>query len=270
MIALDKGGVEGEVGYFRRNHFVPLLQVTNLIDLNERLLSACYQDQQRIIGQRQQAVGTLMLIEQPHLRLLKEMFEISEINFPIVDSKGCIKVRNNWYSVGLPAGLKVQARVFPAYIEVRYEGKLIGRHQRCYEVGRQILELEHYLDVLEYKPGAFANCKPLEQWRADGRWTANFEQFWQNLQQRLGKQASTRAMIELLLIGREKGYEQLKAAIDKAITLGCYDESAVKHLMMADTLVHQVVPACDIGQLIEYERPLPQINNYDQLLEVVG
>jgi hypothetical protein len=239
------------------------------MDLNERLLSACYEDRQRIIGERPQSVGALMLVEQSYLRSLPaEMFEISELSFPIVDSKGCVKVRNNWYSVGLRAGLKVKVNIFPAYLEIWYEGKLIARHQRCYETGRQILELEHYLDVLEYKPGAFANSKPLEQWRVTGRWTSSFEQLWQNLQKRLGKQAGTRAMIELLLIGREKGYDRLKAAIDETIVLGCYDEAAVKHLLMADRLTHQIVSACDIGSLTQYERPLPQLDNYDQLLEV--
>jgi hypothetical protein len=34
---------------------------------------------------------------------------------------------------------------------------------------QHVLDLEHYLDVLIHKPGAFAGSKPLAQWRAAGR-----------------------------------------------------------------------------------------------------
>jgi transposase len=37
----EKGGVEGEVGYFRRNHWVPLPRARDLEELNAQLLGAC-------------------------------------------------------------------------------------------------------------------------------------------------------------------------------------------------------------------------------------
>jgi hypothetical protein len=86
----------------------------------------------------------------------------------------------------------------------------------------------------------------------------------------LGKQAGTQAMIELLMLGREHGYEKLKGAINQALASGCTDAAAIKHLIDADNLAHQSVLGFDIGNLTEYERPLPQLDNYDQLLEVMG
>ena len=41
----EKGGVEGEVGYFRRNHLVPIPRVTDLAELNEHLLRGCRQSE---------------------------------------------------------------------------------------------------------------------------------------------------------------------------------------------------------------------------------
>jgi hypothetical protein len=38
-------------------------------------------------------------------------------------------------------------------VEVRDEGQCIACHERCYERNQQVLDLEHYLDVLERKPG---------------------------------------------------------------------------------------------------------------------
>jgi transposase len=41
----EKGGVEGEAGYFRRNHWVPVPKVVDLAELNRRLLDECRRDE---------------------------------------------------------------------------------------------------------------------------------------------------------------------------------------------------------------------------------
>ncbi|MEW6736204.1 MAG: IS21 family transposase [Acidobacteriota bacterium] len=93
----EKGGVEAEVGYFRRNHFVPVPVAKDLASLNEQLLVACREDQNRMIAHREQSVGAGMLIEREHLlALANERFELAEISFPIVDNKARVKLRNNW------------------------------------------------------------------------------------------------------------------------------------------------------------------------------
>jgi hypothetical protein len=86
------------------------------------------------------------------------------------DSKGCVRVRTNFYSVPVKPHTVVQAKVLPAYVEVWHEGRCVARHERCYRIQQQILDLEHYLDVLERKPGALAGSKPLQQWPEQGRW----------------------------------------------------------------------------------------------------
>src|SRR5205085_3022940 len=70
--AHEKGGVEGEVGYFRRNHWVPVPQAQDLEELNTRLLAACQQDEQRQIGDRPVTVGVAMREERQALLSLAE------------------------------------------------------------------------------------------------------------------------------------------------------------------------------------------------------
>jgi len=53
----EKGGVEGEGGYFRRNHMVPVPQVLSWDGLNLFLLEGSRNDEQRLIGERAQTVG---------------------------------------------------------------------------------------------------------------------------------------------------------------------------------------------------------------------
>jgi hypothetical protein len=115
----EKGGVEGEVGYFRRNHLVPVPQAKSLEELNEQLRSCCQQDEQRRIAGKAMPVGEAMRIEREHLLpLAAEGFELAETSFPTVDGKGCVKVRTNFYSTPLRAGTRPQAKLLPAYFEI--------------------------------------------------------------------------------------------------------------------------------------------------------
>jgi transposase len=269
--AHEKGGVEGEVGYFRRNHWVPIPQANDLEELNGQLMAACQQDQQRRIGDRAQNVGAGMAIEREHLLpLAEEGFDLAEVGFGLVDGKGCVKVRTNSYSVPVPAGIRVQVKVLPAYVEVWHEGRRVARHERCYSRKQEILDLEHYLEVLERKPGAMAGSKPLEQWRRQGRWPANYDRLWQRLMERHGKQQGTREMIELLKLACQEGYERLEQVVNRALSLECWDASAIRYLLVNASFKPQRPDPLEVGVLARYERPMPEVVHYDQLLAWEG
>jgi transposase len=263
----EKGGIEGEAGYFRRNHWVPIPAAPDLDTLNAQLLTACSADQHRTLTGRAQPVGALMQLEQPHLLpLAAEGFALAEVSFPRVDGLGCVKVRTNAYSVPVRAGTQVEARVYPAQVEVWHGGRCLARHARCYSRQQQVLDLEHYLDVLEQKPGALAGATPLAQWRAQGRWPASYDVLWTQLQQRQGRQVGTRAMIGVLQLGRVHGEARLHACVAQALAWGCADPAAVRYLLTAGELEHQPPVAVDVGPLVAYDRPQPSLHAYDRLL----
>jgi len=270
----EKGGVEGDVGYSRRNYLVPIPQVRDLVDLNAHLLARSREDEGRKIGDRAQSVGAGLVIEKERLLPLpSEGFELAEVSFLVVDGKGCVKARTNWYSTPLRAGTKTRVNVLPAWLEVWHEGRCVARHERNYGRGCQVLNLEHYLEVLERKPGALAGSTPLQQWREQGRWPNSYDQLWENLIKRNGKLTGTREMVELLQLGRERGYERLEQAVGTALQMGSSDSAAVRYLMMTDRgelAAKGSAPirleASDLGALIQYERPLPSVQEYDRLL----
>ena len=180
----EKGGVEGELGWYRRNWLVPVPEAEDLESLNRQLLAACVAGRSRTISGRDMPVAEACRIEQPHLLpLAEESFGIHETLYPlIVDGKGRVKVKTNWYSAPLWPGLRVTALVWPSFISVEHDGKCVARHPRHYGHGHQILNLEHYLDVLEKKPGAMAGSTPLEQWRQAGRWPECLDRIWKKLE----------------------------------------------------------------------------------------
>jgi hypothetical protein len=265
--AHEKGGVEGEVGYFRRNHWVPVPQAQDLEELNTRLLAACQQDEQRQIGDRPVTVGVAMREErQALLSLAEQRFGIAEICFPRVDGLGCVRVRTNSYSVPVRPGQEVEARVYPNTIEIWYEGRCIAQHDRCYGRKQQILDLEHYLDVLEHKPGALIGSKPLAAWREKGLWTEAFDALLEQLIRRHGKQNGTQQMIEVIRLVRSYGQVRLREAVETSLALGCYDTAAIRYLLTAEELKHEKADFFCLGELSCFERPLPVMTDYDQLL----
>jgi hypothetical protein len=67
--------VEGEGGFFRRNHLVPVPVVRDYAHLNELLLEASQRDEHRMVGDRALCVSAAMAVERKHLLpLAKEGF----------------------------------------------------------------------------------------------------------------------------------------------------------------------------------------------------
>ncbi len=263
----EKGGVEGEVRRYRRNHWVPLPEAKTLDELNSKLLEGCREDEARTVAGRAQTVGEGMLIERERLLgLAAEGFEIEVSSFPKVDATGCVKVRTNFYSTPLRPGTRAQAKIYAESVEVWHEGRRIARHERSYSRQQKIFNLEHYLDVLAHKPGALAGSTPLEQWRQAGRWPASYDTLWAKLIQRHDKQAGTQQMIELLQEGKRHGWDKLSEAIEKALECGCCDQAAVRYLLTSQCLERLAQPPLVAPELERFERPLPTLTNYDQLL----
>ena len=116
------------------------------------------------------------------------------------------------------------AIVGPLTVEIMHDNKIVALHPRCYGRGHEILDLEHYLDVLERKPGAMKGSTPLLQWRQAGRWPACMDTIWRELEQRHGKGKGTREMISLVRAGTSygtrDGWNKLIAAVEEAFDWG--------------------------------------------------
>lgn len=264
----EKGGVEGELGWFRRNFLVPIPEAGDLDGLNSLLLDRCVESQKHTIGGRSLTIGEAMDRERPHLLpLAEESFELEETLFAVVDGKGCVRVKTNWYSTPLDAGRRAMVRIWPTQVEIFRDWGCVARHPRCYGRGHQILNLEHYLDVLEKKPGAMAGSTPLKQWRAAGRWPDSLDRMWQKLEERYGRSGGTREMITLVRAGLVEGWDRLVVAVEEALRLGVSDAAAVLHILrMPDAEQRRQHAIALAEELRQFERPLPVMDDYDRLL----
>jgi hypothetical protein len=75
-------------------------------------------------------------------------------------------------------------------------------------------------------------------------------------------------MVDLLLLTRVHGWPAVRQAAEEALSLGCTDESAVQCLLArpAGTPVSAQMSEAELGSLSLYDRPMPEMREYDALL----
>lgn len=273
--AHEKGGIEGEVGRFRRKWLTPVPVVENWEQANDYLLACSIRDMERNLEGEDLTVGEKMDIERDLLRPLpKERFETAELLEPRVDEKSRIQVKRNFYSVPESlAGRKVSVRLSSMTVEASYAGKTVATHERSYKKGQQILVLDHYLDVLIEKPGAFPGSLPLHQARLSGEFPKSYDRLWSQLVSKSGQGPGTRQMIEVMLLHRTHTKSVVREAVDQALLANAIDPSAVelfcRHIETGCS-TEEVPAAVDVGALAIYDRPLPETVSYDDLLDAVA
>ncbi len=268
--ASEKGGVEGAVGRFRRNHLVPVPFAESFDDLNEKLLECCGRDDQRRIAQRRQTVLEDWAKERACLRSLPtEPFPSAEVGSSEVDSKGRVCLRTNRYSLPIRlAGLRVEHRLGATKLELLHSGKVVARHERLQGRHGQRLKLDHYLDLLLRKPGALSRSLPLRQAREQGQWPEQYDELWEQLRSRYGETEGTKHLLEVLLMHRDVDAEVVHTAVGLALEYGCYDSGAIALLLRQLRIKEpEAAPLVDLGVLRRYERPADKdFGLYDQLI----
>lgn len=267
--AHEKGGIEGEVGRFRRRWLTPIPACEDFEALNDYLMDCCIADLGRTITGRGETVGDAASRERSLLqRLPKEPFDVAEIAECIVDAKCRVSVRTNRYSV--PArlvGRTVSVRISPLTVAISHGGVVVATHPRLHLKYGEHLELDHYLELLEARPGAFGGSLPLHQERERGSFTAAYDELLARLCRRQGPSEGTRAMIEVLLLHRRHPRTVVQHAVEAALKLGACDPRAVALLCRHSSDQRAIPEPIDVGSLARYDRAMPILADYDLLLE---
>jgi transposase len=265
--AHEKGGVEGEIGRFRRRHLVPVPAVASLAVLNQLIAAADMVDDGRVITGRPVTVAAAFAEEQLAMGPLPaEPFDPARLLQARVDSRARVCVRQNYYSVPARyAGRRLPVRLSAAAVEVLDGPRVVARHERTAGKYAEVLVLDHYLEVLQRKPGALPGATALARARAAGTFTAAHQGYWDAARRQHGDAAGTRALIEVLLAHRTLPAAAIEAAMTRATASGVLDAQAV--LIDARRLAgRQAAPVIPIGALARYDRPAPALDAYDQLL----
>jgi len=264
--AHEKGGVEGEIGRFRRRHFVPLPSVVSLVELQALVREGDERDDQRHVEGRRLSVGEHFVLEAPHLRALPlEPFASELVLRARVDTKSRVCVRQNFYSVPVTVmGRKVTVRLGANTVALYDDAHLLATHDRAPGKGREVLVLDHYLETLTHKPGALSGATALASARATGRFGNAHEEFWAGARRHLGDGAGTRALIDVLLLERTMSASLVAEGMRRARQFHSYD-AAIVAIEARRSLDEVLRPAVVPDSLAHFDRALPSIAHYDSL-----
>ncbi|CAN7330490.1 IS21 family transposase [Arthrobacter sp. LjRoot14] len=295
--AHEKGGVEGEVGWFRRNRLSPMPVAESLDELNDRIRAWEVQDDRRRINDRIRTIGEDFAAEQPFLAPLPaEEFDPGLVLNPRVDRSSMVTVRMVKYSV--PArfiGRRIRVSLRASEVVVFDGRSVVARHPRIVAKSGQSVQLDHYLEVLKTKPGALPGSTALARARESGAFTSAHEAFWAASRRVNGDADGTRELIDVLLLHRSMDAGDIYSGITAALGVGAVSADVVavearRHATIssgggagsdrhpgahAELDVQRVVsltqrrlmdPAAVIAGLPPDTRPVPSVSAYDELL----
>jgi transposase len=116
----EKGGVEGLVGYSRRNYMVPVPEADGLEELNRYLLEQCHSHGEHRIAGKEKTVNELYEEEKRYLLPLPEVpFSNIETYAGKVDKYSTVVVDKNRYSVpNRYVGLRVNVVAYVGRVEI--------------------------------------------------------------------------------------------------------------------------------------------------------
>jgi hypothetical protein len=269
--AHEKGGVEGDVGRFRRRHLVPVPEVESLSELNGLIAAGVIGDLKRTIRGRSETVEQALMAESASLRALPvEAFDAREQTTPRVDSKALVTVRQNRYSVPVAlVGRKVLAKIGAREVEIFHEHREIARHERLQGRFGVAARLDHYLELLARKPGALRGSLALRQERERGAWPSCFDELWAAIEARYGASEAARQMVDVLLLAREMAPARVELAVRGALAAGATDGRAVA-LLARRTERPAPQPIELEPRLARITSEQPSLERYDQLLDQGG
>jgi len=257
----EKGGVEGLVGYARRNYMVPVPVADSLEDLNKKLLQECLSYGDHRIAGREHTVNELYKEEKGHLLSLPDIpLSNLETGGGKVDKYATVVVDKNRYSVPASyAHFKVNVVLYVDRVEIFYGSKKIASHDRLYGNNKWSLLPEHYLELIAQRPQAFESARVIRQWRPN--WPFCLERLLDKFCQKQGHTKGIKDFISVLMLYKDHAAGDIESAVEKALSSGASSSQVVKHILINKDDCDLSFSALDNWQTL----PPPDVSVYGQI-----
>ena len=213
----EKGVVEGLAKYVRLNRFVPVPQVRDWRELNAMQLMHCWSEADRRLRGKEATKGELFLEEFPSfLDLPVADFDACKKRNARANSLSLVRFDKNDYSVPVAhAHHRVTIKGYVDRVKIfTKSGELIAHHARLWEKERVVYRPEHYLPLLERKPGALDHAAPLMGLNLPG----DFDTLRRKLEAREGH-GGTKEYIGVLRLLERRSVNVVVRAIRRALPL---------------------------------------------------
>lgn len=225
----EKGVVEGTVKFTRLNFFVPVPQVRDLEQLNADLRRRCTEDQERRLrGKEGTKKQRLEEDRAAFLPLPTVPFEACRRQSTTASSLSLVRFDHNDYSVPVAyAHHPIVAKGSCREVVLCHLGEVVARHPRTWEKEQVHFEPLHYLALLERKPGALDQARPLQGW--------TLPESFALLRRRLEGEydgEGTREYIRVLRMLEQHPLAELRRAVEQALRVGAIRRDAIAQFMI--------------------------------------
>jgi len=257
----EKGGVEGVVGFARRNYMVPIPEAANLEELNEKVLRQCISHGNHKMAGRDRTVNELYEEEKGYLLPLPEtVFSNVKTSASRVDKYATVIIDKNRYSVpSRYAGFRVKALHYADRVEIFIGAKRVATHERSYGNNKWILNPDHYLELIGQRPMAFNSARPIRQWRKS--WSQALNLLLERFCRAQGETKGIKDFIAVLMFYRDYAADEIEAAVLLATENNISTSDGVRHLLVyAGNVNTNIAPLASWPSL-----PPPDITVYRQL-----
>jgi hypothetical protein len=267
----EKGGVEGLVGFARRNFLVPLPEVADYEELNKLLAERCLAHGNGIIAGREDRRTIDERHEEERCRLLplppKPFENIKPVQVQISRYQTAMVDRNRYSVPSAHVGCKVWAHMDCDRIRIYADNKEIADHPRLFGNSKWQIDSQHYLELIAERIQAFESARAIRQWRPS--WPEAYEAMLSILRDRLGNNKGTRDFVRILQLHADHPSEEVNRAVEQALEYSSYSYDAVKHLLLSrKTLPQNVIPLDSdlMPGITDRLIAASDLNRYDALL----
>lgn len=257
----EKGGVEGLVGFARRNYMVPVPEAESLEELNEKVLRQCVSYGAHRIAGRDRSVQVLHEEERGALLPLPAAsFSNVQVLSGRADKYATVTVDKNRYSVPSGyAGYRVKVLLHAEQVEIFFGTKRLAVHGRLYGNNKWSLNPDHYLDLIQQRPLSFQSARPIRQWKES--WPPSFHALLKRFCDTQGETKGIKDFITVLMLYREHKAADIEAAVALAVENTISSSDGVRHILTyTDRTDTEAAPLPTWARL-----PEPDISVYGQL-----
>ena len=161
----EKGVVEKNVQDSRRRIWIDAAQQRfgSFVELNAWLGDRCCAlwDEVRHPEHEQFSLAEMLEHERPHMMPMPELFDGYVESPARVTSTCLVTVARNRYSVPCElAGQTVSTHLYPGKIVVVAGDDIVASHERLSDCGQTKYDWQHYIPLIQRKPGALRNGAP--------------------------------------------------------------------------------------------------------------
>ena len=225
----DKGKVEGQVGYARRNFMVPIPRFPSFQAFNDWLVEKCLERRSTVVRGHKGTIGERFERDKAALLPLPPTpYDAFAEASTRVSSTSLVRFKTNDYSVPVEYGFRdVLVKGYTDRVVIVHSNEVIARHTRSYAKQDVVYDPLHYLPLLERKANALDQAAPLAAWDLPHE----FDRLRRLMERRSGKKGK-REYIQVLRLIETFALTEVAAGVKAALDLGAISYDAVKHLVL--------------------------------------